>query len=243
MEQKAQHIAIIMDGNGRWATQRGQNRTFGHAEGVERVREIIRESSKLKLKALTLYTFSTENWQRPEFEVSFIMKLLLVYLRSESKEIIDNNIVFHAIGFTEMLPKEIQAEAKRLEKLTEKNTGMHLHLAISYGSRQELTRAVKLLAKKVRAGELEPEEITEELISQNTFTSHVADPDLLIRTGGDKRISNFLLWQCAYTELYFTDLYWPDFTIPELHKAMDEFSRRQRRFGKVLNESTNASGN
>lgn len=229
------HIAIIMDGNGRWAQQHKRPRTYGHSQGATPARLITRECAKLGVEALTLYTFSTENWQRPEEEVGFLMKLLLRYMREETQELIDNNVRFRTVGFTHMLSPEIQAEADRLVRETAKNTGMFLNIALSYGSRQEITAAVSKLAKEVKAGVLKPEDISEEKIAQNLFTFESPDPDLLIRTGGDKRISNFLLWQLAYAELYFTDVCWPEFTVEHLHEAIREFNLRERRFGKVLN--------
>lgn len=241
MQKLPRHIAIIMDGNGRWAQKRKHNRAFGHARGVDRAREITRACAKKGIEALTLYTFSTENWQRPALEVSFLMRLLLRYLKNETQEIIDNNIRFRAVGFVEMLPKNIQAELTRLTKATEKNTGMILNIALSYGSRQELTHAMKTIAEKVAKGALKPEEIQESTISQELFTHESPDPDLMIRTGGDQRISNFLLWQSAYAELYFTEKCWPDFLVADLEEAIDVFNGRERRFGKV--KSTDAVNN
>jgi undecaprenyl diphosphate synthase len=229
------HIAITMDGNGRWAEKRRHNRIFGHTRGVERAREITRECAKLGVEALTLYTFSTENWQRPALEVNFLMKLLLRYLKFETQEIIDNNLRFRAIGFTGMLPAGIQAELKRLREATARNTGMFLNVALSYGSRQEITEAVRRIAGRARAGELKPEAVSEETISRELFTHESPDPDLMIRTGGDQRISNFLLWQAAYAELYFTEVCWPDFTVGHLREALAAYEGRERRFGKVKN--------
>ncbi|NUM87947.1 MAG: isoprenyl transferase [Bdellovibrionales bacterium] len=224
-----------MDGNGRWAQSRGQPRTFGHSKGAEPARMATKECHRLGVEALTLYTFSTENWQRPGEEVGFLMKLLLRYLREETQEIIDNNIRFRAVGFTETLAPEIRAEIDRLTKATGKNTGMFLNIALSYGSRQEITAAVKDIARAVKAGVCDPEKISEDTISRHLFTRESPDPDLLIRTGGDQRISNYLLWQLAYAELYFTDVCWPEFTKEELHKAIREFGERERRFGRVMN--------
>lgn len=225
-----------MDGNGRWAEKRRHNRIFGHTRGVDRAREITRECAKMRIEALTLYTFSTENWQRPALEVNFLMKLLLRYLKYETQEIIDNNLRFRGVGFTEMLPQNIQSELKRLEEATAKNTGMLLNIALSYGSRQELTHVVKKLARQAKQGELDPESIGEESISRELFTHESPDPDLMIRTGGDQRISNFLLWQAAYSELYFTETCWPDFQVEDLKAALSAYENRERRFGKVKNE-------
>lgn len=227
------HIAIIMDGNGRWAQSQGHPRTFGHSKGAEPARMCTKECKRLGIEALTLYTFSTENWQRPGEEVGFLMKLLLRYLREETQEIIDNNIRFRAIGFTETLAPEIRAEIERLEHATKDNTGMFLNIALSYGSRQEITAAVKAIAEKVKNGTLSPSQVDEGVINRHLFTWESPDPDLLIRTGGDQRISNYLLWQLAYAELWFTDVCWPDFTKDELHRAIREFGERDRRFGRV----------
>ncbi|MGZ3695663.1 MAG: isoprenyl transferase [Bdellovibrionota bacterium] len=235
MSKLPRHIAIIMDVNGRWAEKRRHNRAFGHAKGVERAREITRECAKLGVEALTLYTFSTENWQRPEVEVNFLMKLLLRYLKFETKELIENNLRCRAIGFTHMLPKNIQNELQRLQEATKNNTGMFLNIALSYGSRQEITEAARALAVDVAEGKLKPDEITEALFESKLFTKESPDPDLMIRTGGDQRISNFLLWQSAYSEFYFTDKCWPDFGVGELHLALSSYGNRERRFGKVLN--------
>lgn len=229
------HIAVIMDGNGRWAQKRGHNRIFGHSRGVERAREITRECAKLGIEALTLYTFSTENWQRPPREVNFLMKLLHRYLVNETKELVDNNIRFRMLGFEEMLPDQIQKELKRVKKATENNTGMIVNVALSYGSRQEIVWAIKNIVDKSKTGEIA--EVTEEVVSGHLFTAGCPDPDLMIRTGGDHRISNFLLWQSAYAELFFTPTCWPDFTAKDLAEAIDAYQNRERRFGKVLNES------
>ncbi len=227
-----------MDGNGRWAKKRGHNRVFGHAKGVDRAREITRECARLGVEALTLYTFSTENWQRPAMEVNFLMKLLGRYLKYEVQEIVGNNLRFRPVGFIEMMPKDIQNRLASLREATEKNTGMFLNIALSYGSRQEITAVAKALAAEVLAGKLSPEQISEAEISKRLFTAESPDPDLVIRTGGDERISNFLLWQSAYAELFFTEKCWPDFTVEGLHEAIATYNARERRFGKVLlNES------
>lgn len=237
MAKLPRHIAIIMDGNGRWAEKRRHNRIFGHTRGVERAREITRECAKIGVEALTLYTFSTENWQRPAMEVAFLMKLLLRYLKHETQEIIDNNLRFRAVGVTAMLPQNIQAELRRLSEATANNTGMILNIALSYGSRQELTLAAQRLAARVKDGQLSIEQIDEAAMSKELFTHESPDPDLMIRTGGDQRISNFLLWQAAYAELYFTEICWPDFGLTDLHAAIADFECRERRFGKVPNDS------
>ncbi len=239
MPKLPRHIAIIMDGNGRWAEKRGHNRVFGHAKGVERAREITRECARLGVEALTLYTFSTENWQRPASEVNFLMKLLSRYMTHEMKQIVNNNLRFRAIGNIDMLPANIQAELRSLEASTAGNSGMFLNIALSYGSRQEITLAARRIAESVAKGELSLADINEESISSRLYTFESPDPDLLIRTGGDQRISNFLLWQAAYSELYFTEKGWPDFGVEDLQQAIAAYAARERRFGKVLslNES------
>jgi undecaprenyl diphosphate synthase len=229
------HIAIIMDGNGRWAEKRGHNRVFGHARGAERAREITRECARLGVEALTLYTFSTENWQRPAAEVSFLMKLLSRYLKHEIQQIVNNNFRFRPVGAIDMLPPEIYRELVKLRDSTAKNDGMFLNIALSYGSRQEITSAVQAIARDVQSGKLDPSAVTEAEISRRLYTNESPDPDLVIRTGGDQRISNFLLWQTAYSELYFTEKAWPDFRVEDLQEAISAFSARERRFGKVLN--------
>ena len=228
-----------MDGNGRWAEKRGHNRAFGHAKGVERAREITRECARLGVEALTLYTFSTENWQRPASEVNFLMKLLSRYLTHEMKQIVDNNLRFRAVGNIGMLPSNIQTELRKLQAGTVENKGMYLNIALSYGSRQEITSAVRELAREAAEGKISPDDISEEMISRRLYTWESPDPDLVIRTGGDQRISNFLLWQSAYSELYFTEKCWPDFGVEDLQEAIAVYASRERRFGKVqsLNES------
>jgi undecaprenyl diphosphate synthase len=229
------HIAIIMDGNGRWAEKRGHNRVFGHARGAERAREITRECARLGVEALTLYTFSTENWKRPAAEVGFLMKLLSRYLKHEIQQIVSNNIRFRPVGSIDLLPPEICRALEKLTQATAKNDGMFLNIALSYGSRQEITNAVKSIARDVGAGKLDPAQIDEHEISRRLFTFESPDPDLVIRTGGDQRISNFLLWQSAYSELYFTEKAWPDFRVLDLQEAIATFSARERRFGNLLN--------
>lgn len=225
------HIAIIMDGNGRWAERRGRPRIFGHIRGCGRVREIIREADRNGVKALTLYAFSSENWGRPEDEVSVLMRLLYKWLIRERKELMEKNIRFRAIGNINKLPGTVQKMVLETTKISLSNTGMQLTLALSYGGRDELVQAVQRVAKKVVAGELAPEMINEQVFSDELSTADIGDPDLLIRTSGEQRISNFLLWQLAYAELYFTDTMWPDFKPSDLRRAIDSYSRRQRRFG------------
>ncbi len=221
------HIAIIMDGNGRWAIERGLDRTYGHKEGVETVRLITSECVRLGVKYLTLYTFSTENWNRPAEEVSALMGLVLSSLEDEI--FMKNNVRFRVIGDMERLPDDVQKKLKETEEHTANNDKMTMVVALSYSSRWEITEAVK----QIVTGGIRAEDITEETISQHLCTNFMPDPDLLIRTGGEVRISNYLLWQCAYSEFYFCDSYWPDFNEEELHKAIISYQNRQRRFGKT----------
>ena len=225
------HIAIIMDGNGRWAAERGKERSYGHQAGVETVRRITAECTKLGVEYLTLYTFSTENWNRPSQEVAALMGLVLSSLEDEI--FMKNNVRFRVIGDMARLPKEVQAKLEETMEHTANNSAMTMVVALSYSSRWEITDTMRRLAEEVKNGLLSPEDITEESISQRLGTAFMPDPDLLIRTGGELRISNYLLWQIAYTELYFCDTYWPDFYEEDLHKAIASYQRRQRRFGKT----------
>ncbi len=223
------HVAIIMDGNGRWAELRGLSRIEGHREGVKRVGDIINASIGLDLKALTLYVFSMENWQRPKNEVNALMSLLILYLKNEMKKLAKDNIVFRVIGNIEKLPQNIQTLLKDFELLTRGNTGLSLTAAISYGGREEILRAVKRMMKDG----LTPEEINENTFENYLYTKGLPAPDLIIRTSGEMRLSNFLLWQSAYSELYFTETMWPDFTKDEFIAAIGEYERRERRFGAL----------
>lgn len=225
------HIAIIMDGNGRWAKQRGHARTFGHQAGAETVHVIAEESARLGVKFLTLYTFSTENWNRPVDEVAALMSLLMDSIEEET--FMKNNISFRIIGDTDKLPEDVLNRLNRCIKRTAANTGMCLTLALSYSSKWEITEAVKLIAKDVAEGKLKPQDITDKTIDSHLATNYMPDPDLLIRTGGEIRLSNYLLWQCAYSELYFCDTFWPDFKEAELRKAICDYQKRERRFGKT----------
>ena len=225
------HIAIIMDGNGRWAKQQGQPRSFGHQAGAETVHIIAEESARLGVKYLTLYTFSTENWNRPVDEVSALMALLMDSIEEET--FMKNNISFRIIGDVDKLPKDVLDRLNKCIERTSSNTGMCLVLALSYSSKWEITNAVKKIASKVKEGTLSIDEITDEEIDRNLCTDFMPAPDLLIRTGGEIRLSNYLLWQCAYSELYFCDTFWPDFKEEELHKAIYDFQQRERRFGKT----------
>ena len=225
------HIAIIMDGNGRWAKQRGQIRTFGHQAGAETVHVIAEEAARLGVKYLTLYTFSTENWNRPVDEVAALMSLLMDSIEEET--FMKNNISFRIIGDTAKLPENVLERLNRCIERTSVNTGMCLTLALSYSSKWEITEAVRQIASRVSAGDLKADEITDQTVDGFLATHYMPDPDLLIRTGGEVRLSNFLLWQCAYSELYFCDTFWSDFKAEELCKAICDYQRRERRFGKT----------
>ena len=226
-----QHIAIIMDGNGRWATERGKARSYGHQAGVETVRRITSECTRLGVKYLTLYTFSTENWNRPETEIAALMGLVLSSLEDEI--FMKNNVRFKVIGDIERLPIEVQQKLQETIDHTAGNTAMTMVVALSYSSRWEITKAMTDIAKKAVDGQLSIDDITEDTVSQSLTTASIPDPDLLIRTGGELRISNYLLWQIAYSELYFCDTFWPDFNEADLHKAIADYQQRQRRFGKT----------
>lgn len=230
------HIAIIMDGNGRWARRRGLRRPFGHREGAESVREITRECARLGIGRLTLYAFSADNWKRPPSEVRLLMKLLRKYLIGERREILENNIRFEVIGRIGELPEEVREEIARTIDVSRDNTGMVLCLALNYGARGEIVDAVRRLGREIAEGRLDPDAITEEDVSCRLYAPAAPDPDLLIRTGGDLRLSNFLLWQASYTELWVTPLLWPEFRKEHLHSALKDFGRRERRFGGVAEE-------
>ncbi len=225
------HIAIIMDGNGRWARERGLPRIRGHEAGARVVRDIVTRCARLELEALTLYSFSSENWKRPKDEIDFLMELYAHYLVAERDDILENNIRFMQIGRREGLPGAVLHELDVTTELSSRNTGLRLCLALNYGSRTEIVDAVRDIAHAVLGGTLRPADITEEAISDALYTSGLPDPDLLIRTAGEFRISNFLLWQVSYAELYVDSVCWPDFTVDRLHQAILEFARRDRRFG------------
>jgi undecaprenyl diphosphate synthase len=227
------HIAIIMDGNGRWAQEKGQDRLFGHFHGVESVRDIVEGCAELGVGYLTLYAFSTENWDRPAYEVTGLMELLVETIRKEAETLNRNNIRLHVIGDMTMLPEYARNELKEGLDITAKNTGLNLIMALSYSSRWELTEAVKSLAQDVKAGKLDPAAITQDTIQQYLSTKDFPDPELMIRTSGEYRISNFLLYQLAYAELYFTNVRWPDFRKENLYEAILDFQARERRFGKT----------
>ena len=226
-----QHIAIIMDGNGRWAAERGKPRSYGHQAGVDAVRRITSECTRLGVKFLTLYTFSTENWNRPATEVAALMGLVLSSLEDEI--FMKNNVRFQVIGDIKRLPIEVQEKLQGTMDHTANNSAMTMVVALSYSSRWEITKAMHEIADEVKAGTLLAEDITEDTISKHMVTNFMPDPELLIRTGGEQRISNYLLWQIAYSELYFCDTYWPDFSEDDLHKAIADYQHRQRRFGKT----------
>lgn len=231
MTRIPQHIAIIMDGNGRWATEQGKPRTYGHQAGVDTVRRITSECVRLGVKYLTLYTFSTENWNRPADEISALMGLVLTSLQDEI--FMKNNVRFRVIGDVARLPKEVQEKLRQTEQETSHNTAMTMVVALSYSSRWEITHAAQLIAEQVKKGEMSISDITEDVLSENMATSFMPDPELLIRTGGEERISNYLLWQIAYSELYFCDTYWPVFNEEDLREAIIDYQGRQRRFGKT----------
>ena len=226
-----QHIAIIMDGNGRWATEHGKPRSYGHQAGVETVRRITSECTRLGVKYLTLYTFSTENWNRPETEIAALMGLVLSSLEDEI--FMKNNVRFKVIGDIKRLPVEVQRKLQETIDHTANNTAMTMVVALSYSARWEITKAMKDIAQKALDGQLSVDDITEDTVSQSLTTASIPDPDLLIRTGGELRISNSLLWHIAYSELYFCDTFWPDFNEADLHKAIADYQHRQRRFGKT----------
>lgn len=228
-----QHVAIIMDGNGRWAQRRGLPRIRGHQVGAESVRTIVRACKKAGVKYLTLYAFSVENWVRPKTEIRGLMRILKHFLTKEEKELHDNQVRLRVIGRLHDLPPDVQAELKRVTKATERYTGGQLILALSYGGRAELVDAVRSIAKKVKKGELGPDSIDDRIIAENLYAPDIPDPDLMIRTSGELRISNFLLWQLSYSEFYVTDVLWPDFREAEFAKALEAYSQRHRRFGDV----------
>ncbi len=232
-EKKLEHIAIIMDGNGRWAQRRGLPRAMGHKEGAKAVKKVVRAAGELGIKYLTLYAFSTENWQRPAAEVKTLMELLRQYLKNDLEELQENNVRIRFIGEREMLDKDIVDSMAKLESDTAANTGMVLCIALSYGSRQEITAAVRKVAVLVKRGDISETDIDIKMFSDMLYTKDIPDPDILVRTSGERRISNYLLWQAAYTELFFTDTLWPDFDKKNLEEVITEFNSRERRYGKI----------
>ncbi len=233
-----QHIAIIMDGNGRWAKGKGKLRVFGHQSGVKAVRDTVEAAAELGVKHLTLYAFSTENWNRPKFEVNALMELLVSTINKETKTLMENDIQLNAIGNLEQLPKSCHAELMEAIEKTKNNKRMTLHLALSYSSKWEILNAVKLIAAKVSTNELSLDAIDDAVFDAHLTTKGIPDPELLIRTSGEHRISNFLLWQIAYSELYFTDKLWPDFRKEDLYEAIVDYQSRERRFGKTSEQVT-----
>ncbi len=231
LQKLPQHVAIIMDGNGRWAKQRGMNRIRGHEEGTKSVRTIVRATRELGIPWLTLYAFSEENWRRPKYEVKALMVILKRFLKSELREMLDNGIRFQAIGRLHKLPKDVQKTLRETAERTAHDRNMVLTLALSYGGRQEITDAARKMVERVEAGELRASDISEALVSEHLYTANIPDPDLLIRTSGECRVSNFLLWQIAYAEIYVTPTYWPDFRKEQYVEALIEYQKRERRFG------------
>tara|TARA_B100000497_G_scaffold77930_1_gene87044 strand:- start:1480 stop:2223 length:744 start_codon:yes stop_codon:yes gene_type:complete len=233
LENLPKHIAIIMDGNGRWAKEKGKNRIFGHKNGVKSVREVSEACAELGVSFLTLYAFSSENWNRPKLEVAALMELLVRTIGNETKTLMKNNIRLVTIGSIETLPVRAQEQLNKVKLATKDNTRLTLTLALSYGGRTEIVDACKKIATQVKKGEISAEDITELTINNHLYESIIPDPELMIRTSGEYRLSNFLLWQAAYTELYFTDELWPDFSKESLYKAIHSFQSRERRFGKT----------
>ena len=236
MKELPKHIAIIMDGNGRWAEQRGKPRSAGHQSGVVATRSIVEHCARLQIDALTIYAFSSENWQRPATEVSFLMELFVKAIRSELNKLHENNIRVQFIGELSKFSDGLLAEINAAQDKTSMNSGMFLNIAVNYGGRGELLNAMTDIARKVQAGELDPAALTEQTISEHTWLADCPEPDLFVRTGGEQRLSNYLLWHLAYTELAFTDTLWPDFKGEELDSIIDNYTGRQRRFGQTGNQ-------
>jgi len=233
MNHIPKHVAIIMDGNGRWAEKRGEMRIKGHLKGVKSVKIVVEEAVKLKIPFLTLFAFSTENWKRPKTEIDTLMKLLVSSLKDEFKELNKNNIKLNTIGNIDNLPNKVQKELNYVQTKTSKNTGMVLTLAVSYGAKEEITNALKKIIYKIKNNIISLEKVDQQTINNHLYTYNLPDVDLLIRSSGEQRISNFLLWQIAYAELYFTNIFWPDFNKLDFYKALDFYNERERRFGKT----------
>lgn len=227
------HVAVIMDGNGRWAKKHLLSRIKGHEKGADAVRAIVRACREIGIAHLTLYAFSTENWQRPKSEVDALMALLIKFLKSEQKELAENDIRLHVIGQKERLPGKVQQALREAMDLTRENSALQLNLALSYGSRAEIVCMAQELARKSKSGEMDPDAINADVVAEHLYTKDIPDPDLLIRTSGEMRISNFLLWQIAYTEIYVTPTYWPDFGKEEFYEILKDYQQRKRRFGRV----------
>lgn len=233
MDNIPEHIAIIMDGNGRWAKKRKLPRTMGHKAGVETIRRVLKEADKLGVKYMTLYAFSTENWKRPKDEVSALMKLLVQYLRQEINELHKNGVKINVLGDISKLPKECQEEIEKSVIKTQNNTGIVMNIALNYGGRDEILRAIKLISDDIEKGIIKSSEIDQNIFEDYLYTKGIPDPDIIIRPSGEQRLSNFLLWQCAYSEFWYSDICWPDFKETDLHKAIYDFQKRDRRFGGV----------
>ena len=234
MNRIPKHVAIIMDGNGRWAEKRGEKRIKGHIKGVKSVKIVVEEAAKLKIKFLTLFTFSTENWNRPKTEIDTLMKLLVSSLKDEFEELNKNNIKLNTIGNINNLPNKVQKELNYVENKTSKNSGMVLTLALSYGAKEEITNALKIISDKVKNNIISIEKVDQYTINNHLYTHNLPDVDLLIRSSGEQRLSNFMFWQLAYSEIYFSPTLWPDFSEKELMEALDSFSSRERRYGASL---------
>ncbi len=230
------HVAIILDGNGRWAERRGRERTYGHQFGADNVKTIVREAGHMGIERLTVYAFSTENWKRPQPEVDFLMELFKDYLLKQLRDLMADGVQLHVVGDRTRLSESLRREIEACEADTKDNTGLILNVAINYGGRDEIVHAVRRIAEDIKAGTLSPEDVTETLIGRRLYESDAPDVDLMIRTGGESRISNFLLWQISYGELYFTPVLWPDFSVEEFHKAIDWYCGRDRRFGGLTEE-------
>ncbi|MFB1049541.1 isoprenyl transferase [Paraliobacillus sp. JSM ZJ581] len=233
-----EHIAIIMDGNGRWAKKRGLPRLAGHKQGMDNIRTIVRTANKYGVKILTLYAFSTENWKRPKSEVDYILKLPKEFIHIYLPELIEENVQIKTIGAFDLLPAHTQEAVEEAKKRTEKNDGLILNIALNYGSRYEMVQAIKQITKDVQSDQLNLEELNEQVISNYLYTKDLLDPDLVIRTSGEQRLSNFLLWQVAYAEFWFTDVYWPDFNENVFEKALSDYQNRKRRFGGLSNNKS-----
>ncbi len=238
MRKLPEHVAIIMDGNGRWANQRGKQRVLGHKKGASAVREVIEEAGRQEIKFLTLFTFSTENWSRPEDEVGVLMRLLLSSLKKEFNRLIKNNIKLKSIGDLDRLPSAVREELNYVVDKTKNNTGLTLTLALNYGAKEELTQAMKTIANKVKNSIISIEKVDQSTINEHLYSHYLPPVDLLIRTSGEERISNFLLWHIAYAELYFTKILWPDFSKEDLNEALTNYGKRERRFGKTSEQLT-----
>ena len=227
------HIGVIMDGNGRWAKKRGLPRSAGHSAGADTLKKIVTECNKMGIKYITVYAFSTENWKRPKDEVDFLMNLLMNYLKDAETTLAGENVVIRAIGSRAELSDELCRQIEKTENFTKNNDGIIMNIALNYGAREEIVKAVKEIGTDLSQGKISADEISAETVSEHLYTSHQPDPDLIIRTSGEERLSNFLLWQAAYSELWFCDKLWPDFDIPDLHRAIIEYQQRNRRYGGV----------